>query len=106
VNGDILPCGEVDGLGFHDVWGENDDPAKGKFQQRVLLCNLHHSLLGGRARQTEFILWQYRPSRLSEDVALEMMLEGGYANWVKKWRLDDSRAGCRLFDGPQVKDYE
>ena len=106
VNGDDGPCGVVDHLELHECWGENGDLSKGKFQQRVLLCNLHHSLLEDRCHQAEFILGQYRPSRLQEDVQLEAMLAGGYDNWVKKWGLDDSRSGCASFTGPRVEDFE
>lgn len=106
VNGDDAPCGVVDSLELHEMWGENGDPAKGKFQQRVLLCNLHHSLLEDRCHQAEFMLWQYRPSRLQEDIQLEIMLASGYDGWIKKWNLDDGRAGCALFSGPHVEDFE
>ncbi len=106
VNGDDLPCGAVDHLELHEMWGENGDPAKGKFQQRILLCNVHHSLLEDKCHQTEFILWQHNPSRLAVDVALEMLLVGGYQKWVEKWKLDDGRAGSMLYLGPHVEDYE
>ena len=105
VNGDDVPCGAVDGLELHETFGENGHRNNPKFQQRVLLCNLHHALLEDRGHQAELILDQYKPSRLSEDVALELMLEGGYENWVKKWGLDDSRSGSLLFSGPLVEDY-
>jgi len=106
INGNDTPCGATERLELHEVWGENGDPSKGRFQQRVLLCNFHHALLEDRCHQTEFILDQYRPSKLPEDVELEILLEGGYDNWVKKWGLDTSRVGCILFDGPRVEDYE
>ncbi len=106
VNSDSLPCGEVEGLELHEVWGENSDADKGKFQQRVLMCNLHHALLEDRVHQAEFMLWQYRPSVLQVDVQLEIILAGGYDGWVKKWKLDDSRTGRLLFVGPSVEDYE
>lgn len=107
VNGDTSPCGVVDGLELHEVWGENGDPTTtGKFQQRVLLCNLHHALVDDRVHQVEFILWQYRPSLLQEDVHLEVLVGGGYQSWLEKWGLDDSRSGCLLFDGPRVEEYE
>lgn len=104
VNGeDASPCSELDGLELHEVWGENHDGFRSKFSERVLLCSLHHALIEDRAHQAEFILGQYRPSRLQEDANLEMLLEGGYRNWVKKWKLDDSRSGCKLFSGPIVE---
>lgn len=105
VNGDGgSPCSETEGLEFHEMWGENHDGHRSKFSERVLLCSLHHALIEGRAHQAEFILNQYRPSRLQEDVNLEMLLEGGYRNWVKRWKLDDSRSGRMLFLGPVVDD--
>lgn len=107
INGDDMPCGEVDGLELHEWWGEdNGESSQGKFQQRVLLCNLHHSLLEDRCHQAEFMLWQYRSSLIQVDVDVEILLADGYDNWVKKWNLDDSRSGCALFTGPRVEDYE
>ena len=106
VNGDDMPCGETDRLELHELWGENGDPTKGKFQQRVLICNLHHALIEDRGHQADLILDQYHPSVLQDDVRLEMLLAGGYDKWVKKWNLDDSRLGCLLFCGPHVEDYE
>ena len=106
VNGDELPCGEKEGLEFHEIWGENGDNDIGKFQQRILLCNLHHALIEDRAHQAEFMLWQYKPSRLTDDVGLEILLAGGYQKWVAKWKLDDSKSDSMLFKGPHVEDYE
>ncbi len=107
VNGSEFPCGAVDGLELHEVWGENGVSHKNvKFQQRILLCNMHHSLLEDRCHHTEFILWQYRSSRLADDIALEIGFEGGYLRWIEKWRLDDNRTGRILFLGPHVEDYE
>ena len=105
VNGDDSPCGAVDGLELHETFGENSHRSDPKFQQRVLLCNLHHALLEDRGHQAGFILDQYRPSVLADDVELEIMVGGGYQKWVKKWGLDDSRSGCLLFSGPHVDDY-
>ncbi len=41
-----------------------------------------------------------------DNVNLEVILAGGYQKWVEKWKLDDSRSGCLLFEGPRVEDYE
>ena len=71
VNGDPTPCGLVEGLELHEIWGESSGGSQVKFQQRILLCNLHHSLLEDRAHQTEFMLWQYRPSVLQQDITLD-----------------------------------
>lgn len=105
VNGDAMPCGAVDELELHETFGETGQRNDPKLQQRVLLCNLHHALLEDRGHQAALILDQYKPSRLAEDVALEIMVEGGYQKWVTKWGLDDSRSGCLLFSGPYVEDY-
>ena len=88
------------------MFGENGHRNDPKFQQRVLLCNLHHALIEDRGHQAELILDQHRPSCLQEDVNLEILIEGGYDNWVKKWGLDDSSAGSLSFSGPHVEDYE
>lgn len=106
VNGDSVPCGETEGLELHETWGENHSTTKGKFQQRILLCNLHHALIEDRGHQAALMLDQYRPSVLSVDVALEIQYAGGYQAWLTKWGLDDSRSGIMVFNGPQVSDYE
>ena len=105
VNGVDYPCGAVDGLEIHETFGENGHRNDPKFQQRILLCNLHHALLEDRGHQAEFILGQYKSSRLAEDVALETFIAGSYQKWVEQWGLDDSRSGCLLFSGPCVNDY-
>jgi len=106
VNGDAEPCGSVDGLELHDIFGENGHRNDPKFQQRILLCNFHHAMLEDRGHQASLILDQYKPSRLAEDVELEIFVEGGYQKWVAKWGLDDSRSGCMLHSGPHVEDCE
>ena len=105
INGSGLPCGAIDFLELHEAWGESN-LGENKFQQRILLCSLHHALIEDRAHQAEFILGQYRPSVLPRDIALEIAWEGGYAKWVAKWKLDISRGGCNLFNGPCVEDLE
>jgi len=100
-----MPCGAIDGLELHETFGENGHRADPKFQQRVLLCNLHHALVEDRGHQAEFILSRYTASCLALDIDLEVTCEGGFQNWVKKWGLDDSRLGCLLYSGPCVEDY-
>lgn len=106
VNGDELPCGAVTSLEFHELWGENGHSSQGKFQQRVLMCNKHHALVEGRAHQAALILDQYKPSRLQDDVQLEIVVAGGYRGWVERYHLDDGRSGCLLFSGPHIDGYE
>lgn len=105
VNRGGTPCGATEGLEIHETFGENGHRNDPKFQQRILLCNLHHALLEDRGHQAELIVGQYRPSQLAEDVALEMLVSGGCRKWVEKWGLDDSRAGCLFFSGPFVEDH-
>jgi len=104
VNGDDLPCGAVDFLELHEIWGENHNPETGKFQQRILLCNEHHAMVDGRAHQVELILGEYRLSRLQEDVQIEVLLAGGYYKWIAKYKLDDSRFASLAFSGPHIED--
>lgn len=90
---DGLPCGAVDGLEFHEPFGE-DHIGWGIFQSRVLLCYLHHNdeheRLGfrhnGHGAPDECI----KPSRLMADVDIEMMMCGGYDRWLKKFKLQDT----------------
>jgi len=106
VNGSGFPCGATESLELHEEWGESKDSVSGKFQRRMLLCNFHHSLVDDRCHQSSFVLWQPKPSRLQEDVTLEIMLAGSVKAWAEKWGLDMGREGCMLFDGPHVEDYE
>jgi hypothetical protein len=100
VNGNDYPCGVVDYLELHELWGESKDPTVGgKFQQRVMLCNAHHSLVDDKCHQYTFIQGQHQPSMLADDVELEIHFAGGYYKWVAKHKLDDSRCGCLLNKG-------
>ena len=105
VNGSEIPCCSTEFLELHEEWGEGKDGSQDKFQHRMLLCNMHHSLVEDGTHQAALIVDQYKPSRLSEDVSLEMLMAGGYHNWIKKHNLDDSRSGQYLFQGPHVDDY-
>ena len=104
VNGSEYPCSTVDELEFHEMFGENGHRNDPKFQQRILLCNFHHSLIEDRGHQATFQDMQYHISCLTADVDREIELAGGYQKWVEKWGLDDSRAGCLLYSGPVVLD--
>ena len=97
-----VPCGETEGLELHEEWGEGN----GKFQRRMLLCNNCHALLEDRVHNYELIKAQYRVSMLQDDVQLEMLLAGSLAKWVEKYKLDDSRSGIMLFNGPRIEGYD
>lgn len=99
VNGSEYPCGKTEYLELHEVWGENQDNGKGKFQQRVLLCNLHHALVDDHCHQYTFIQGQYQLSQLTEDINLEILVVGGRIAWMEKYKLDDSRFGIYLYAG-------
>lgn len=105
VNGDATPCGDIHGLELHETFGENGHCNDPKFQIRILMCNFHHALVEDRGHQASFILEQYKPSRLPEDVSREIEIAGGYARWVERWKLDDSREGCLTNSGPCVEDH-
>ncbi len=102
VNGQ--PCGRTEQLELHDQWGENHDPEQGKFQKRFLICNRHHAHIDDRVHNTSLIERQYRPSRLQEDVQLEIAIAGDYSKWVEKYHLDDTRFGRLLYAGPEVEE--
>lgn len=78
-------CYAVRTLEFHEPFGE-DKYGWGKFQTRVLLCHDCHSL------EHEKMFAENRniqPSRLMEDVDIEIIMEGGYNNWIKNHNLID-----------------
>lgn len=83
-NGDI--CGETEELEFHEQFGE-DHNGDGKMQQRILLCKYHHDIVTDK-------LWKNRhqnmPTKLQLDVCVEMHLCGGYAGWIKRYKLNDT----------------
>lgn len=75
-------CGETRSLEFHEIFGE-DKKQEGKMQQRILLCEYHHSLFEGH----DLVKNRYYPSMLSEDVSLEVLLCGGWKKWLEKYNL-------------------
>ena len=94
------PCGAVDFLELHEIWGENHDPDRtGKFQHRVLLCNTHHAMIEDKCHQYTFIKGQYQQSVLSTDVDLEILLAGNTDKWAERYKLDMKRWGCYLDSG-------
>ena len=103
VNGNGV-CGEVRGLELHECFGENGKRNDPKFQIRVLLCSFHHSLVDDHYHQSSFIAVQPNTSYLAEDVCQEIREAGGYDKWLEKYKLDDSRFGCLVNDGPHVED--
>lgn len=83
--GMCLSCGEVASLEFHEPFGE-DKFGWGIFQTRVLLCpTCHTAEHSDMFDDTRFI----RASRLAEDVNIEILIEGGYNNWIKNHKLID-----------------
>ena len=97
VNGEEQPCGSQDSLEYHEVWGEEKDGYRAKFSQRVLLCNRHHSLVPGH--RSSLIQHQYKPSRLFEDLELEIAKWGGLQGWCDMYGLDSSRFGILVYQG-------
>lgn len=75
-------CGELDGLEFHEQFGE-DKKREGKFPKRVLLCNYHHWSVHGE----KWVNKRFYPSMLQIDVRIEMLLAGGYREWLTKYNL-------------------
>ena len=85
--GMCLKCFAVDTLEFHEPFGE-DKLGWGILQSRVILCHDCHM---GIEHQDMFNGMRYiRPSQLSDDVAIEIMVAGGYDNWIKKFNLEDT----------------
>src|SRR4030067_2265453 len=79
----------VEGLEFHEPFGE-DKYNWSMLQARILLC--HDCHMNG-IHQDMFNQDSYlRPSRLSEDVSVEMLIHGGYDQWVKDFKLENTFA--------------
>ena len=83
--GMCLNCYAVDGLEFHEPFGE-DRNGWGRLQARVLFCSDCHT-------EEHYVLFHddryIRVSRLARDVSTEILLEGGYDNWIKNHNLID-----------------
>jgi len=85
---DGLPCCNVNGLEFHEPFKENKHGWL-MFQQRILLCNHHH----WKEHTDHFPKEENRYihiSQLNEDVSIEILLHGGYDNWIKHYNLNDT----------------
>ena len=96
--GMCLNCRAVDTLEFHEPFGE-DKFGWGKFQSRILLCNNchteeHYGEIGGDSNTNVG-----KPSTLSEDVSIEIIMEGRYNNWIKNHGLIDRFAWLQCQKG-------
>tara|TARA_Y100000310_G_scaffold154415_1_gene153972 strand:+ start:3549 stop:4028 length:480 start_codon:yes stop_codon:yes gene_type:complete len=80
--GENVNCGELEGLEFHELFGETKG-GEIKFQQRTLLCNYHHYSVHGN----KWVNPRRYPSMLQVDVAIEHYLCGGLVNWIAKYNL-------------------
>ena len=90
-NGMCAECGEIEGLEFHEPFGEDKGNNSGpKFQVRVPLCNPCHSdehkKHGDRAFGERCGL-----SYLQADVKWEMEQAGGLEGWMVKFGLEPSK---------------
>ena len=83
--GMCLTCWAVDTLEFHEPFGE-DKYGWGMLQARILLChdchNEEHDEIFGGDRSI-------KPSHLARDINIELILEGGYDDWIKNHKLID-----------------
>jgi len=68
-------------LEFHEPFGE-DKYGWGIFQARILLCNVCH---GDEHEEPANPI----SSMLLSDVEVEIMMKGGYDNWIKAFHLID-----------------
>jgi len=85
---DGYPCGNTEYLEFHEPFGEDGSAnGWGRLQSRVLLCftchcKEHPTLSGEPQRKTG--------NTLNDDVQLEIWMCGGWDNWIKKFKLQDT----------------
>lgn len=79
-----LICFTTDNLEFHEPFGE-DKNGWGILQARILLCNLCHDKEHYGVRERRYVF----ASQLQVDVNIEVLLEGGYDNWIKNHGLMD-----------------
>lgn len=84
IKEDGLPCGEVEDLEFHEQFGESKG-TEIKIQQRTLRCIVCHSEEHGRS----FPEFRKYPSRLQEDVSIEIIMFGGLYKWMEKFDLHE-----------------
>jgi len=79
-------CGELEGLEFHEQFGE-EKGEEVKLQLRVLLCNYHHWSVHGE----KWVNKRHYPSMLQTDVNIEIKLCGSLADWVEHYGLIERR---------------
>lgn len=79
-------CGDTDGLEYHEIFGE-DHNGDGRMQQRILLCNLCHSL---EHQKRNFVQERHYPSMLQQDISYEIEQAGSVQLWVDKYELLDN----------------
>ena len=91
--GMCINCYKTEGLEFHEPFGENHNNWL-KFQSRVLLCPSCHSEEHGNIFREE--ARYIRRSQLSEDIDIEIMMHGGYNQWIKDFNLEDTFASLIL----------
>ena len=93
--GMCFKCYAVDGLEFHEPFGENKY-GWGVFQNRILLCPDCHSAEHSELLGVDRLVL---PSMLTDDVDLEIYMEGGYDNWIKNHGLADRFAWLQCQKG-------
>lgn len=79
-------CGSTDNLEFHEPFRESKHYDLGpRFQQRVLLCTVHHSdAHNGKPSPNA-----KRVNHLMDDVVYEIEQAGSYAAWLVTHKLYD-----------------
>ncbi len=89
-NGSI--CGQLEGLEFHEHFGE-DHKGDGRMQQRITLCPPHHF-----EAHAGFYNVESNPNRsyVADDVAREMEKCGSQEAWAEHFHVDLSRTGSML----------
>ncbi len=94
--GMCVSCYAVDTLEFHEPFRE-DKMGWGVFQSRVLLCyDCHHE----ETRLQGFVnMKNTKPSQLAEDVNIEIIMEGGYDEWIERYNLVDRFGYVLLLKG-------
>ncbi len=80
-------CGNIL-IEFHEPFGESRRNEL-KFQQRICLCRDHHTEMHGESYNLPMIA----PTKIHEDIDLEIYIAGGYQKWLKKFGLVDKWIG-------------
>ena len=79
-DGVCVRCGSLDDLEFHETYND-----KGDVDKTVLLCNGCHS----EAHNGQIVNPRRYPSKLQEDVEIEIMRCGGLEKWKEKFQIKD-----------------